>query len=308
MIRYFAPYDVKYVEVEDKTNAKWIYIEAPTTKEINEIAVEHEIPLDFLTDPLDQDETSRIEYEDDIILIIMRLPTRSGSDDLPFVTKPFGVILIDDIVITISDGSNELLTPFLKGINKKFKVSQLSFILHIFNRNALLYLTYLKVIDRRISELETEITSSMKNKEINRLLKLDKCLVYFTTSLKSNEVTLERLQRSRWMHEEPETEDLLEDVIIDNKQAIEMATIFTNILKRTTEAFSSMISNNLNVVMKFLTSITIILMLPTLIASFYGMNVHLPLESNPLAFWILMGMSTLISLLATIFFWKNKLF
>ncbi|OQY38083.1 MAG: hypothetical protein B6226_04150 [Candidatus Cloacimonetes bacterium 4572_65] len=308
MIKYYAPLETKYAEVENAENAKWIYLESPSTKEINDTAINYQIPLDFLTDPLDLDETSRIEYDDNFTLIIMRLPTRSGSDDLPFITIPFGIILFDDMVITISNGQNELLTPFMKGINKKFELTKQSFILNVFNRNALLYLTFLKVIDRRISEIETELNNTMRNKELTRLLKLDKCLVYFTTSLKSNEVTLERLQRSRWMHEDVNSDDLLEDVIIDNKQAIEMASIYSNILKRTTESFSSIISNNLNIVMKFLTSITIILMLPTLVASFYGMNVDLPLGHHPFAFWILISLSVLISLIVIIFFLKNKLF
>jgi magnesium transporter len=148
----------------------------------------------------------------------------------------------------------------------------------------------------------------MRNKELIRLLRMEKSLVFFNTALKSNEIILERLQRSRWLHNDPEAEDMIDDVIIENKQAIEMANIYSSILSGMMDAFASIISNNLNVVMKFLTSVTIILALPTLIASIYGMNVHLPFQDSNFAFAIVMGFSIAMSILLVLVFIRKKYF
>jgi len=169
-------------------------------------------------------------------------------------------------------------------------------------------LKFLKEINRRTTLIEDELHQSMKNKELIRLLRMEKSLVYFNTALKSNEIILERLQRTRWLLNDPDAEDMIEDVIIENKQAIEMANIYSSILSGMMDAFASIISNNLNVVMKFLTSITIIISVPTLIVSIYGMNVPLPFQESNFAFALIMGISVLISLILVLVFIHKKYF
>jgi magnesium transporter len=167
---------------------------------------------------------------------------------------------------------------------------------------------FLKQIDRRSIQIERELHKSLKNKELIQLLELEKSLVYFSTSLKANEVVLERMLRLEAIKKYPEDEDLLEDVIIENKQAIEMATIYSNILSGTMDAFASVISNNLNIVMKLLTSITIVMAIPTMIASFFGMNVPVPLADFPMAFLMIIMITVGVALVLTFFMWKKKLF
>jgi len=201
-----------------------------------------------------------------------------------------------------------VLTQYLDGKHRAFDITPQSFLLNINLRTAIYYLKFLKEINRRTTQIENELHQSMRNKELIRLLRMEKSLVYFNTSLKSNEIILERLQRSRWLMNDPEAEDMIEDVIIENKQAIEMANIYSSILSGMMDAFASIISNNLTVVMKFLTSITIILALPTLIASIYGMNVHLPFQEHDWAFGMVMGLSIILSILLVLVFIRKKYF
>ncbi|MDD3103695.1 MAG: magnesium transporter CorA family protein, partial [Candidatus Cloacimonetes bacterium] len=221
---------------------------------------------------------------------------------------PLRIIVIPNQVITVSFYDIEILTQFLEGKHRPFNITQQSFILAINLRTAIYYLKFLKEINRRTNIIENELHQSMRNKELIRMLKMEKSLVYFNTSLKSNEIVLERMQRSRWLQNDPEAEDMIEDVIIDNKQAIEMASIYSSILSGMMDAFASIISNNLNVVMKFLTSVTIIVALPTLIASIYGMNVPLPMQGHPYAFYGVMGISVVLSAILIFIFIRRKYF
>ncbi len=288
----------------------WVNVVAPSTSEIDLLSSELDIPRDFFTDPLDPDERSRIEKEDDVSLIILRIPQFLGVDEeVPFITFPIGIILTGNVILTVSKQDNRIIDDFINGRVRNFNVEYKSrFILHIFLRTAILYLNYLKEINKRTNEVENELHRSMKNEELIKLLNVEKCLVYFITSLRSNELMMERLQKTTILHLTEEDIDFLEDVIIENKQAIEMANIYSNILSGMMDAFASVISNNLNVVMKFLTSITIILMIPTLIASFYGMNVKLPFQNSPHAFLITIGMSIVLSTLGIFIFIRRKWF
>jgi len=286
----------------------WLHIEDPEKDELQELVDRYEIPEDFLTDPMDMDENSRIEVEDGITLIIIRLPIYNKTADIPFVTVPMGIIVTQGPVITISPFSNDVMQAYKEGKIRPFAVTPQSFILHIFQRTAVLYLKFLKEINRRTGAIEKELYLSMRNKELLRLLRLEKSLVFFATSLKSNEITLEKMQRSRWLHQDPEADDLLDDVIIENKQAIEMANIYSSILSGMMDAFASIISNNLNVVMKFLTVITIVLMIPNIIFSFYGMNIETPLQHSHLASWFTLLLSVGLSALLVLVFRKRKLF
>ena len=211
-------------------------------------------------------------------------------------------------MITVAFYDNEILTQYLEGKHRPFNITQQSFLLSISLRAAIYFLKFLKEINRRTTLIEDELQQSMRNKELIRMVRMEKSLVFFNTSLKSNEIILERLQRTRWLLNDPDAEDLVEDVIIENKQAIEMTNIYSNILSSMMDAFASIISNNLNIVMKFLTSITIILSVPTLISSIYGMNVHLPFQESEYAFAIVMGLSIIISLVLVFIFIHKKYF
>ncbi len=310
MIELFKNAGQRFVPALSIEEAFWIHMENPTAEETKSILDRFDIPDDFITDLQDADENARLEHEGGAILFIIRVPLlyRHRSATVPFSTAPLGIIVIEDKIITVSFYENEVLTQYLEGKHRPFKITQQSFILHINLRTAIYFLKFLKEINRRTTNIENELHVSMRNKELIRLLRMEKSLVFFTTSLKSNEIILERMQRSRWLQNEPEAEDLIDDVIIENKQAIEMANIYSSILSGMMDAFASIISNNLNVVMKFLTSVTIILALPTLIASIYGMNVDLPFQNNPYAFAIVMGISFVLSITIVFIFIRKKYF
>jgi magnesium transporter len=310
VILYYKVSGQHFVPALNWNESFWVHLENPDADEVNTVLSAYDLPEDFITDLQDADENSRMEYDDGAMLIILRVPLyyRHRSASVKFATAPLGIIVVQDKVITVSFYENEILTQYLDGKHRPFRITQQSFILAINLRTAIYYLKFLKEINRRTNNIENELHQSMRNKELIRLLTMEKSLVFFNTSLKSNEIILERMQRSRWLQEDPDAEDLIEDVIIENKQAIEMANIHSSILSGMMDAFASVISNNLNVVMKFLTSVTIILALPTLIASIYGMNVNLPMQSHPYAFLIVMGLSLSLSILLVVIFIRKKYF
>jgi len=310
MIQAFANGGTKFVPVTSWEEAFWIHLEDPDAQEIRQIITLHDLPEDFITDLKDSDENSRMEYEDDAILIIIRVPVfyKHRTAQIPFATVPLGFIIVPDRIISVSFFDNEVLSSYLEGKHRPFNITSQSFILSVNLRNSMYFLRFLKEINRRTNNIENELHQSMKNKELVRLLRLEKSLVYFTTSLKANELILERIQRSRWLQNDPEGEDMIEDVIIENKQAIGMANIYSDILSGMMDAFASIISNNLNIVMKFLTSITIMIALPTLIASLYGMNIKMPLQGSPYAFLFVIGLSLVCVIVLIITFIRKKYF
>ncbi len=297
-----------------KTNefdlGSWINVESPTSQELEKLSQKLNIPLDFLTDPLDIDERARIEVEDGCILIVLRIPRFDEKEaDIQFTTLPLGIIIIQGWVITICFRDTPIILDFILGKVRGFSTQNRSrFILQIFLKAFLLYLNYLKEIDKRSTAVENELHKAMKNEELIKLLNLEKSLVFFITSLKSNELMLKRLQGTEIIKMDSDDKDLLEDVIIENQQALDMSNIYSNILSGMMDAFASVISNNLNVVMKFLTAITIILTIPTLVASIYGMNVKLPFQNSPYAFLITLGISFSLSAIAIVIFIKRKWF
>ncbi len=310
MIHVFKVVKQRFIPAITMDEAFWIHLENPSPEESSKIITKFDLPEDFITDLQDADEIARLEWEDKIMLIILRVPIyyKHRTASVSFATAPLGIIFADDKLITVSFYDNEVLTQYLDGKHKAFDITPQSFLLNINLRTAIYYLKFLKEINRRTTQIENELHQSMRNKELIRLLRMEKSLVFFNTSLKSNEIILERLQRSRWLMNDPEAEDMIDDVIIENKQAIEMANIYSSILSGMMDAFASMISNNLNVVMKFLTSITIILALPTLIASIYGMNVHLPFQESSYAFALVMGLSIMLSIILVLVFIRKKYF
>ena len=300
-------YSLDDAELEDDI---WINVIDPRVEEIKALSQKLGLPVDFFTAPLDVNERPRIEVEENSILIIIRTAHCSMEDELPrYSTIPLGIIVASKFVITVCSLSNEVIEPFVSGKVRGWSTAKRNrFVLQIFSLAARIYLTYLGRINHETSVVEERLHESMRNKEIIELLHFEKSLVYFTTSLTANELVMERLQKLEIFKMYPDDKDLLEDVIIENKQAIEMANIHSNILSGMMDAFASVISNNLNIVMKFLTSITIILMLPTLVASIYGMNIKLPMQKSPHAFVFLMVFSLVLSVLSVIIFAKRKWF
>lgn len=298
----------KFIPTVSLDGAFWIHLDDPDATEVQQILDKYELPADFITDLKDADENSRLEYDDGSILIIMRVPVfyKHKTSKLPFATVPLGLIILPEKIISVSFFDQEILTAYLEGRNRPFNITPQSFILNIYLRASLYYLRFLKEINRRTNQIEDELHGSMKNKELIRLLRLEKSLVYFTTSLKSNELILERIQRSRWLQNDPEGEDMIDDVIIENKQAIDMANIYSDILSGMMDAFASVINNNLNIVMKFLTVITIIIAIPNLIFSMYGMNIKLPLMQSHWAFLYVTGISLFLAAVVIVIFIHKK--
>ena len=310
MIQVFEISGQRFVPALTMEEAFWIHLENPSPAEIEQIVKKYNLEEDFITDLQDADENARVEWDEGALLTILRVPIyyKHRSAKISFATAPLGIISTEDKMITVSFYDNEILTQYLEGKHRPFNITQQSFLLNINLRTAIYFLKFLKEINRRNNLIEDELHQSMRNKELIRLLRMEKSLVYFNTSLKSNEIILERLQRTRWLLNDPDAEDMIEDVIIENKQAIEMANIYSSILSGMMDAFASIISNNLNVVMKFLTSITIIISVPTLIVSIYGMNVPLPFQDSNMAFAVIMGIAVLISLILVLIFIHKKYF
>ena len=313
MIRIFKTEDGAMHEKEEMQPGCWIALTNPTASEIIDIADTYQIDPDHLRAPLDEEERSRIEVEDEYTLILVDIPSieeRNGKDW--FVTIPLAIITTKDVLITVCLEETPVLTSFMDGRVRDFHTfMKTRFILQILYKNATQFLQYLRIIDKKSEVIERKLHQSQKNEELIELLELEKSLVYFTTSLRSNEVVLEKLLRIEKIKKYPEDTDLLEDVIVENKQAIEMANIYSGILSGTMDAFASVISNNLNIVMKFLATVTIVLSIPTMIASFYGMNVNshgMPFADSPYGFAIVLGLTLLLSLFVAYIFNQKDLF
>lgn len=315
MILFYTKQSGKIVEVESLESANWVNITPPfSQEELEYMAQELDIPLDFLTDSLDIDERSRYEREDDVRLIVLNTPILNNADEpnaAIYITVPIGIILVGEIIVTITAFENPILKRFLKNKIRGFDPRDSNlFVLQIFEQNVYRFLTCLKDLNLRRNLLEQELYDSSRNSELQELLRLEKSLVYFVTSLSANELMKMKMQRTDLLRikGDEDKEDLFGDVIIDNSQALEMANTYTNILSGTMDAFASIISNNLNIVMQRLTSITIVLMIPTVIASFFGMNVKNGLEDYPNAiYWITIA-SIFLAFLVASFFMRKRMF
>lgn len=299
----------KLEKVEKLEKGCWINMVNPNEEEIKKVCKEANIQEDFIRYALDFEEKARIDIEEDdeTVLFILDVPIIEKEKDTEiYTTMPVGMIVVrDDFFITVSLRKNKIIEEFEKGRIKNFATyKKTRFIFQIMYKNSAEYLNCLKKINKETEIAEYILKNSMRNKELLKLLSLEKSLVYFATSLKSNEVIMERTLRGKIIKLYDDDEDILEDAIIENKQAIEMSKIYTDILNGTMDAYASIISNNLNGVMKFLTSITIILAVPTMIASFWGMNVELPFQHNPLGFVIMISFSILLTL--AVIYWLNK--
>ena len=310
MVNYYRTMDHQMNEISEVIEGSWISLIHPTAAELVQVSRDYKIDLDHLKAPLDEEERSRIEVEDDYTLIIVDIPvTEERKEKEYFLTIPCGIILTNEVIITVCLMETPVLTDFRDGRVRNFwTFKRTRFILQILYRNASLYLQYLRSIDKKSDEVEKQLHISTKNQELIELLELEKSLVYFSTSLRGNELVLEKLLKIEKIKQYPEDEELLDDVIIENKQAIEMADIYSNILSGTMDAYASVISNNLNIVMKVLAVITIVMSIPTMIASFWGMNVPVPLADSPHGFVVLVISSLILTVIGGIFLGKKKMF
>ena len=310
MIRYYKTIDDKLEKLNSFENGCWINLVEPSQNEINEIVDLLNIDVESIKAALDEEERSRIDVEDNHTLILIDIPVdESDENSSHYTTIPLGIIIVDNTIITVCTAQSKILNDFIVGHIKEFYTfKKTRFILQILHKNATYYLNYLRRINKMTTVIEKEIYNSMKNKELFQLLELEKSLVYFSTSLKANELVLNKMVRTPRIKKYSEDEDLLEDVIIENKQALEMATIYGDILSRIMDAFSAIISNNQNSVMQFLTSVTLIFSIPTIVSGLFGMNVGgIPYGNDPNGFWTVMLITTLISLVITFLMSKNKL-
>lgn len=291
----------------------WINLVNPTTQEINTIANSVGVMEDFLRYPLDQEERARIDIEDDQTLILIDVPIVEKNEDgiNGFSTIPLGMIVVrDDYFITVCTQETPIINEFVEcRVKGFFTFKKTRFVLQILLKIATYYLRYLKYINRETDKAEHKLQKTMKNKELIKLLELENSLVYFTTSLKSNEIVMEKLLRTKCIKMYEEDEDILEDAIVENRQAIEMGTIYRDILNGTMEAYASIISNNLNLVMKFLASVTIVMSIPTIIGGLWGMNVKgLPFAENSYGFWIVLGFTGLVSFISWLILKRKDMF
>ena len=297
-------------EVQNYTDGCWVNAIDPTSDEISDL-VKLGIPLDFITSPLDLDERPRSEKDDEgAQLILIKIPFFQGDErDVPYTSIPLGIILTEKYVITVCKKNNIILDELLRTRLKGFSTGKkIRFVLRVLLLSATKFLSYLREINTSVELVEDNLTASMRNKEVLELLKYQKSLVYFETALKSNELMMERLQKTPIFRRFPEDEDLLEDVLTENQQAIEMVAIAENILSSMMDAFASIISNNLNVVMKFLASVTIVLSIPTIITSFFGMNVTLPMSSQPWSYLGIISIFVALCLLVIMIFIRKDWF
>ena len=313
MVRIFRTFDGAIQQVDEPQDGCWIALTNPTATEIYELSEKFQIEVDDLRAPLDEEERSRIEVEDNYTLILVDVPIIEERNDKDWYgTIPLGILVTDKMIITVCLEDTQVLTRFMEGrVRNFYTYMKTRFILQILYRNASMYLRYLRIIDKKSEQVEEKLHLSTRNQELMELLELEKSLVYFTTSLRSNEVVLEKLLKVESIKHYPEDTDLLEDVITENKQAIEMANIYSGILSGMMDAFASVISNNLNIVMKVLAVITIVMSIPTIIFSAYGMNVNaagMPFAGSPWGFLIVILISLAVSLIVALILAKKKFF
>ncbi|HIS32368.1 MAG TPA: magnesium transporter CorA family protein [Candidatus Limivivens intestinipullorum] len=313
MIKIFRTIDGMIHQVNEAQEGCWIALINPTATEILEIAGQYGIEQSDLRAPLDEEERSRIEVEDNYTMVLVDIPMIEERNDKDwYVTIPMSIVLTEDMIFTVCLEDTPVLSAFMDGrVRNFFTYKKTRFILQILYKNATMFLHYLRIIDKKSEEVEKKLHSSTRNEELLELMELEKSLVYFTTSLRSNEVVLEKLLKADSIKHYPEDEELLEDVIIENKQAIEMANIYSGILSGMMDAYASVISNNMNIIMKFLTTVTIVLTIPNIIFGAFGMNLMssgIPFADNPWGFPIVILLTVLISVVVAFIFSKKNLF
>ena len=316
MIQFYAREDGHLKQLQQAAPGCWINIHPPyEAAELDTFAGSRDIPTDYLTDSLDPDERSRYEkWDDNLRFILIQTPILNPEEDENqpiYVTVPIGLLLTPDTIITISAHENTILKKFIDGKVKNADPADISaFILHIMDENVWSYLDSLKRLNLKRNLIEQELYDSSRNAELKQLLRIEKSLVYFVNSLSVNDLIKHKIKRTDFLRiaQDEGKADLFEDILIDNNQALDMANRHTNILSGTMEAYASIVSNNLNVFIQRLTVVTIILAVPTLVFSFFGMNVPLPLADKPMAFFYILFLSGLLIVFLIWFFRRKQLF
>ena len=295
-------------QLESMANGAWVKAVDPTPAEIQKL-VDWGIDADYINYSLDLDEMPRMERDEEYTFILIRIPHSQPESDIPYTTIPLGIMIKGNIIVTICRYEKEMFKVLANGKYRLLKTGKrYRFALYIFLETATRYLAHLREINRMTEAIEDKLQKSTHNRELMELLKYQKSLTYFSTALRSNEVMMERVQRTQIFNYYEEDQDLLEDVLTENQQAIQMTSINTEILSSMMDAFASIISNNLNSVMKILAAITIMISLPTIVASFYGMNMDLPFQTHPFAFWLTVGISAVLIGIAALIFYRRDWF
>ena len=295
-------------ETPDFASSCWINLVEPSTTELEAVLTHAGVPRDFLTDPLDAGERPRFDWDDEASLLIVHVPMQVPSDDasevVPYRTVPLGIIFIRKTVITVCSARTPVTAAFLDQIRRVCPPSDTyRFAFRLIWHAGVLFLRYINDIHSRTAALEDELRESISNEALIKLFQIEKTFVYFTTSLKADTIALARANTARQLTLSEDDRDYLEDAMVEYQQALETATIHANILNGTLDTFASLINNNLNNVMKYLTAATILLAVPTLVASIYGMNVGLPFQASRHAFAIVMGVSGVLAVaLGAVFF------
>ncbi|MES2331431.1 MAG: magnesium transporter CorA family protein [Bacteroidota bacterium] len=313
MIQYFKNVEGQTLEIDKPDMGVWVNLVPPfKEEEFIELSEDLEIPIEFLRDSLDIDERPRYEMEDNVKFVVIKTPTENNSfndSDAFYITIPICIILTHTQIVTVNSFDNGAIKKFLNSFQKRHPDKKNMMILKVFEKVVQNFMEFLKEINYRRNQYETSLYNSNSNEDLLNLMRIQKSLVYFVTALRSNEMLMMKLERTNFLGLNEEEREFLQDLIVDTSQALEMANIYTNILSSTMDAFASIISNNLNSVMKRLTSITIILSLPILVTSIYGMNVdHIPYLHSPYSFYIPIALSILLSVIISWYFMKKKWF
>jgi magnesium transporter len=298
MIQYFKNTDRQTIAIDKAAEAVWVNVLPPLKQEeFTELSETMNIPVDFLKDSLDIDERSRYEIEDDVKLIVIKTPTENNSFNLSdafYITIPICIILTHNQIVTVNSFENEAIKKFLNSFQHRNPDRMNMMVLKIFEKVTTNFQDYLKEINTRRNSLEQKLYDSNRNEELLQLMRIQKSFVYFITALRSNELLMMKISRTNILKLNEDERDFLEDLIVETSQALEMANTYTNILNSTLDAFASIISNNQNDVLKRLTTLTIFLSVPVLIASIYGMNVPIPYKDSHMAFWLPVILSIII--------------
>lgn len=312
MIQYFKNINHQTVQIDQPEHGTWINVLPPLKQEeFSDLSNQLEIPLDFLTDSLDIDERSRFEKDDNVKLIVIKTPTENNSfneSDAYYITIPLCIILTHTQIVTVNSFENGAIKKFLHTFQNRHPDNRKMMALKIFEKIIQTYTEFLKEINVRRNVLEQKLYASSKNEQLLQMMRIQKSLVYFVTALRSNEMLLMKIERTNFMGLNEEEKEFLNDLVVDNAQALEMANIYTNILSSTLDAFASIIANNQNEVLRRLSVITIVLTFPVLVSSIFGMNVPSGFEHSPYAFYVVALLSFLVSVVIGWFFLRKKIF
>lgn len=312
MVQYFKNINQQIIQTDAPEQGSWVNVLPPLKQEeFSKLAQQLDIPLDFLTDSLDIDERTRFEEENNVRLIVIKTPTENNSfndSDAFYITIPICIILTESQIVTVNSFENHAIKKFLGSFRNRDTAKKNMMVLKVFEKVVQNFMDHLKEINQRRNVLEQKLYRSSRNEYLLQLMRIQKSLVYFVTAIRSNELLFMKLERTNFLNLNDEEREFLEDLIVDNSQALEMANIYTNILSSTLDAFASIIANNQNEVLKRLSVITIVLTFPVLVASLFGMNVPSGFEHSPYAFYVVALLSFGISVIIGWFFLRKKIF